>query len=195
MTELASPGQLRASLLRWSLFLAPLLLLLGTISGMSSGSGGDNFWFATLEKPAIYPPPATFGIVWTVLYLLMGLALAMVVTARGAPGRGLAMGVFVVQFLLNLAWSPVFFGMQLLVPAFYLLLAIDLVVERIETEPMLVELLDLQIDFGQGYLFGEPRIAKIDIDCDREARTARLNVQGIEGPMEMLLARVIGEHG
>lgn len=128
MTELASSGQLRASLLRWSLFLAPLLLLLGTISGMSSGSGGDNFWFATLEKPAIYPPPATFGIVWTVLYLLMGLALAMVVTARGAPGRGLAMGVFVVQFLLNLAWSPVFFGMQLLVPAFYLLLAIDLAV-------------------------------------------------------------------
>lgn len=128
MTELASPGQLRASLLRWSLFLAPLLLLLGTISGMMSNSGGNNFWFAGLEKPAIYPPPATFGIVWTVLYLLMGVALAMVVTARGAPGRGLAIGVFVVQFLLNLAWSPVFFGMELLVPGFYLLLAIDLAV-------------------------------------------------------------------
>ena len=40
--------------------------------------------------------------------------------------------------------------------------AIDLVVERIETEPMLLELLDLQIDFGQGFLFGEPRIAKSD---------------------------------
>ena len=128
MTELASPGQLRASLLRWSLFLAPLLLLLGTISGVVSNSGGNNFWFAGLEKPAIYPPPATFGIVWTVLYLLMGVALAMVVTARGAPGRGLAIGVFVVQFLLNLAWSPVFFGMELLVPGFYLLLAIDLAV-------------------------------------------------------------------
>lgn len=128
MTELASPGQLRASLLRWSLFLAPLLLLLGTISGMMSNSGGNNFWFAGLEKPAIYPPPATFGIVWTVLYLLMGVALAMVVTARGAPGRGLAIGVFVVQFLLNLAWSPVFFGMELMVPGFYLLLAIDLAV-------------------------------------------------------------------
>ena len=128
MTELASPGQLRASLLRWSLFLAPLLLLLGTISGVMSNSGGNNFWFVGLEKPAIYPPPATFGIVWTVLYLLMGVALAMVVTARGAPGRGLAIGVFVVQFLLNLAWSPVFFGMELLVPGFYLLLAIDLAV-------------------------------------------------------------------
>ena len=128
MTELASHGQLRASLLRWSLFLAPLLLLLGTLSGMMSGSGGNNFWFAGLEKPAIYPPPAIFGIVWTILYLLMGIALAMVVTARGAAGRGLAIAVFAVQFLLNLAWSPVFFGMQLLVPAFYLLLAIDVAV-------------------------------------------------------------------
>lgn len=128
MTELASPGQLRAALLRWSLFLAPLLLLLGTISGMMANSGETNFWFAGLEKPAIYPPPATFGIVWTVLYLLMGVALAMVVTARGAPGRGLAIGVFAVQFLLNLVWSPVFFGMQLLVPGLYLLLAIDVAV-------------------------------------------------------------------
>lgn len=128
MTELASSGQLRASLLRWSLFLAPLLLLLGTISGVMSNSGGNNLWFAALEKPAIYPPPATFGIVWTVLYLLMGVALALVVTARGAPARGLAIAVFVVQFLLNLAWSPVFFGMELLVPGFYLLLAIDLAV-------------------------------------------------------------------
>ncbi len=39
---------------------------------------------------------------------------------------------------------------------------IDLVVERIETEPMLLELLDLHIDFGQGYLFGEPRFARFD---------------------------------
>ncbi|HET6619079.1 MAG TPA: EAL domain-containing protein [Dongiaceae bacterium] len=40
--------------------------------------------------------------------------------------------------------------------------AIDLVIERIETEPMLLEVLDLHVDFGQGFLFGEPRIAKGD---------------------------------
>ena len=37
---------------------------------------------------------------------------------------------------------------------------IDLIVEKIETEQMLVELLDYSIDFGQGYLFGEPRLSK-----------------------------------
>jgi cyclic-di-GMP phosphodiesterase TipF (flagellum assembly factor) len=41
--------------------------------------------------------------------------------------------------------------------------AIDLIVERIETEPMLLEVLDLHVDFGQGFLFGEPRIAKSDV--------------------------------
>lgn len=38
----------------------------------------------------------------------------------------------------------------------------DLIVEKIESEPMLLELLDLRIDYGQGYLFGEPRLARID---------------------------------
>jgi len=38
---------------------------------------------------------------------------------------------------------------------------IDLIVEKIESEPMLLELLNLRIDFGQGYLFGEPRITRL----------------------------------
>lgn len=125
MTELASPGQLRASFLRWALVLVPGVLLLGTISGRMPQSGPDNAWFAALVKPDIYPPPAAFGIVWAILYVLMGLALAMIVTARGASGRGLAIGVFAVQLLLNLCWSPLFFGLQQITLGLYLLFAID----------------------------------------------------------------------
>ena len=128
MTELASPGQLRASFLRWALVLVPGIVLLGFVSGRMAQSGPDNPWFAALVKPDIYPPPAAFGIVWTILYILMGLATAMIVTARGAPGRGLALGVFAIQLLLNLAWSPLFFGMQQITYALYLLLAIDVAV-------------------------------------------------------------------
>ncbi|MBK6801621.1 TspO/MBR family protein [Novosphingobium sp.] len=128
MTELASPGQLRASFLRWALVLVPGIVLLGFVSGRMAQSGPGNPWFAALVKPDIYPPPAAFGIVWTILYILMGLALAMIVTARGAPGRGLAIGVFAVQLLLNLVWSPLFFGMQQITYALYLLFAIDVAV-------------------------------------------------------------------
>jgi tryptophan-rich sensory protein len=63
-----------------------------------------------------------------VLYVLMGLALAMIVTARGAPYRGLAIGLFLIQFGLNLAWSPLFFGAHRITGALMLLGALDLVV-------------------------------------------------------------------
>ena len=112
MSELASPSQLRAAFLRWTLVCVPGVLLLGFLSGRAANSGPGNPWFNSLAKPELYPPPATFGIVWTVLYVLMGLALAMVLSARGARGRGLAVGLFALQLLLNLAWSPVFFGMH-----------------------------------------------------------------------------------
>lgn len=110
MTLLASSGQLRASFLRWALVCVPGVVLLGFLSGTAAQSGPQNPWFAALVKPAAYPPPAAFGIVWTILYVLMGLALAVVLAARGARGRGLAALFFLVQFALNLAWSPVFFG-------------------------------------------------------------------------------------
>lgn len=128
MTELASPAQLRASLLRWALFTVPLILLLGSLSGAMAGSGSGNPWFADLVKPSLYPPPATFGIVWSILYVLMGLALAMVITARGAPGRNTAIGVFVAQLVLNLAWSPLFFALHQITAALALLVVLDLVV-------------------------------------------------------------------
>ncbi|CAM4097864.1 CrtK protein [Novosphingobium lubricantis] len=128
MQYLASPGQLRASLLRWSLFTVPLLLLLGFFSGQAAGSGPGNPWFDALVKPSIYPPPATFGIVWSVLYGMIGIALAMVLSARGAGGRVLAVSVFVLQFILNLAWSPVFFALHQITGAFWITVAMAVLI-------------------------------------------------------------------
>jgi tryptophan-rich sensory protein len=110
MNRLASPAQLRASVLRWALFLVPAVMLLGFLSGQFAGSTADNPWFAALDKPATFPPPATFGIVWGILYALMGFALALVCAAWGARYRTPAILAFVLQLALNLAWSPVFFG-------------------------------------------------------------------------------------
>ncbi len=124
MSQLASPSQLRMSLLRWSLFVIPTISLLGFLSGTISGSGDDNGWYAELVKPAAQPPGWAFGVVWPILYFMMGLALAIVLNARGAKLRGLAIGLFVVQLALNLFWSPLFFGRHEVTAAFYLLLAI-----------------------------------------------------------------------
>lgn len=128
MNLLASPGQLRASFMRWALVCVPVIVLLGFLSGTLAQSGPDNAWFAALAKPSLYPPPATFGIVWTILYVLMGVALAMVLAARGARGRGTAAIAFAVQFMLNLAWSPVFFGAHLLTGGLIVIALLDVAV-------------------------------------------------------------------
>jgi len=121
MNVLASKAQLRASFLRWALFMVPLVLLVGFTAGQLGGP--DTPWFAGLNKPAIYPPPAVFGIVWSILFVLIGLALALVASAWGANGRGLALGVFAVQFLVSQSWSAVFFGMQDMMAGLYVIAA------------------------------------------------------------------------
>ena len=125
MTALASRGQLRASLLRWSLFIVPTVVLLGFLSGKIAGGGPGNPWFEALAKPGDFPPPQAFGVVWPILHVLMGLALAMVCAAWGARGRTAAILAFVVQFLLVLAWPPTFFAAHEIEGALMVLAALD----------------------------------------------------------------------
>lgn len=110
MREIASKGQLRLAYLRWAVVTVPFILLLGFASGGLAPSGDDNPWFAQLAKPAFMPPEWVFPVAWGVLYVLLGLALAMVINARGARQRTPALIVFACQLVLNLAWTPVFFG-------------------------------------------------------------------------------------
>lgn len=128
MNFLASTDQLRAGVIRRALFCVPLVLLLGILSGVLSNSGADEPWFAALRKPAAFPPPATFGLVWSVLYVMMGLALAVVLSATGARGRRLAVTVFAIQLAINLAWSPLFFGMHQMTWALIDIIVLDFAV-------------------------------------------------------------------
>ncbi len=121
---LASRGQLRASFIRWALFTVPLCVLLGFLSGQLGVS--DTPWFESLQKPEIYPPATTFGIVWTILYVMIGLALALVCAAWGARGRMAALIAFAVHFAFNLAWTPVFFGAQQITAALVVLALVDI---------------------------------------------------------------------
>ena len=123
MTGIASRAQLRMSLLRYALVTVPAVLLLGTLSGQLAGSGYGNFWFDALAKPDFMPPGWAFGVAWTILYVLLGLALAMLLHARGARRRGLAIALFLVQLAANYAWSPLFFAWHQIGAAFMLIAA------------------------------------------------------------------------
>jgi len=84
--------------------------LLGGLSGWLSGSGYGNAWFDGLTKPPFMPPGWTFGVVWPILYALLGIALAMVLAEPPSERRKTALWLFFIQLALNFAWSPLFFA-------------------------------------------------------------------------------------
>lgn len=136
--EIASKGQLRLAFLRWAIVTVPFILLLGFASGRLFPSGDANDWYVALVKPAETPPGWVFAVAWTSLYILLGLALAMIVNARGSRLRRPALILFAVQMVANLAWSPLFFGyhqvsmaLLLLAGIFALALATTFVFARI----------------------------------------------------------------
>ena len=124
VNEIASKGQLRLSFLRWAMVVVPTIEFFGLASGLAADSGPGNPWYDILLKPSFMPPSWAFAVVWPILYLMIGIALSIVLNARGALGRGLAITLFLVQLVCNLLWSPLFFGGHEAALAFYLLLVI-----------------------------------------------------------------------
>lgn len=79
----------------------------------------DKQWYDSLIKPSFQPPAWIFAPVWTTLYIMMFVALFIVLTSKFNSISILAISLFVVQFLLNLSWSPVFFAKHDFKKAFY----------------------------------------------------------------------------
>lgn len=69
-------------------------------------------WYKELAKPSWNPPDWVFGPVWSVLYLLMGVAAWLVWRKFGIGKAAMALVVFAVQLGLNTLWSVLFFGLQ-----------------------------------------------------------------------------------
>ncbi|ACI92765.1 CrtK protein [Afipia carboxidovorans OM5] len=68
-------------------------------------------WYAGLVKPSWTPPPFVFPVVWTALYILMGVALwRLWERCEPSTARTRAIALFLLQLVLNAAWSPLFFG-------------------------------------------------------------------------------------
>ena len=111
------------SFARWAMVCVPAILLLGFLSGRSVPVGSDSGWYQALAKPALNPPDWVFPVAWTTLYIVIAVALAMVLNARGSRGRGAALLLFAGQFACNLAWTPVFFGAHRIGTALAVLIA------------------------------------------------------------------------
>jgi translocator protein len=86
-------------------------------------------WYASLSKPSWAPPNWLFGPVWTILYILMGLALYFV-WREGLYRRDVrfAILIFGVQLVLNLLWSIVFFSYHSLIGSLFLIMLLWLAI-------------------------------------------------------------------
>ncbi len=101
----------------WKFPVSILICLGAGFIGSLVTETGPGSWYETLIKPPITPPNFVFPIVWTTLYILMGLALYIVWSQpqkyrRDPEIKKSAMLFFSLQLILNIAWSFLFFGLE-----------------------------------------------------------------------------------
>jgi benzodiazapine receptor len=90
-----------------------VLCLLAGFVGSIATTPKVGGWYAGLARPSFSPPGWLFAPVWTILYVMMGVALYLVWRkSLAANGVKLAIAVFLVQLVLNTLWSFAFFGAE-----------------------------------------------------------------------------------
>ena len=99
------------------------LLIPLAVGGLSAlVTRGDMDLYSAVNRPPLSPPAVVFPIVWTVLYILMGVSLYLVWNNGDTYAeKGVAYALFGFQLFLNFIWSPVFFSAQQYLLAFIIL--------------------------------------------------------------------------
>lgn len=92
-------------------FFWPLLCLAVGMTAAAFQSDSLRDWYPLLHKPLLTPPDWVFPVAWTLLFILMGLSIALV-RSSGRPGRRVATGIFLIQLAVNFSWSIAFFYLR-----------------------------------------------------------------------------------
>lgn len=86
------------------------IVILGFISGLLSGNPGSYYY--SLDLPPFAPPSWIFGPMWTVLYILTGMALYFLTQMDERKLKRKLLTLFVIQFICNFLWSALLFNLQ-----------------------------------------------------------------------------------
>ncbi len=102
-------------------------LLVGGLSALITRGNMDLY--SKITSPTWAPPAWIFPVVWTILYVLMGLSLYIVWNSNASKrDKYIAFVIFALQLFLNFLWSPIFFNTQWFLAAFVLLVVLWLFV-------------------------------------------------------------------
>ena len=104
-------------------------LLIPLVGGFLSGliSLGGMKEFNSLTKPFLAPPGFIFPIVWTILYILMGVS-SYLIYSENDYHSNCCLKIYIINLFINFLWSPIFFGLNLRLFAFIWIILLDLVV-------------------------------------------------------------------
>lgn len=108
------------------IFCIAVPLAVGVLSALLTRNSMQTF--DSINKPGLAPPGWLFPIVWTILYILMGIASYLVVTSK--KPNGFAMITYGLQLIFNFFWSVIFFNLSLYLFAFIWLVILWLLILR-----------------------------------------------------------------
>lgn len=107
-----------------SIFMA---LSVGALSALASGNIGEGY--GQLVQPWFAPPAGLFPVVWTILYILMGISAGLIYCSNKDPeDKGEALSIYAFQLFLNFGWSILFFGLEMRLAAFFWLILMILAI-------------------------------------------------------------------
>lgn len=111
-----------------SRFFLFLLLNFGAlaIGGLFTGQGVPSDWYAGLAKAPWTPPGWVFGFAWTSIMICFSVYMAYLWPA--VENKKFLLYLFALQWVLNVAWNPVFFHYHQVLGAFVLILALTLLI-------------------------------------------------------------------
>jgi tryptophan-rich sensory protein len=107
--------------------LVALCLGVGALGAWVAATSVDS-WYDGLVKPSFNPPNEVFGPVWTVLYVLMGIAAWRVWRSADWDTTRGPLTLFALQLAINLGWTMVFFGLQKIASAVATIVVLDVAV-------------------------------------------------------------------
>lgn len=100
------------------------ILLALTIGGLSALSIAKNMnIYDKITAPPLSPPGWLFPVVWTILFILMGISAAIIYTSN-APKKDDALFIYAVSLVLNFSWSIFFFNLLSFIVSFIILVAL-----------------------------------------------------------------------
>jgi tryptophan-rich sensory protein len=111
--------------IKWKqlLICVALPLAVGALAGLLSRRGMEDY--QNLYKPLLAPPGWVFPVVWTILYVLMGVASYLVYTSAASPERiRRAMSAYALQLAANFIWPLIFFALGATLAAFIWLIVL-----------------------------------------------------------------------